>query len=207
MSEEEGQRRSARFATSTIALVTALIALLSGGVGLLFDVFPGWRPDPRNVRNAELKVLKLEPRVPLDDWLQRTSRGPKDLRRLRTEALRGAGVASSDPGSRAARRQLSLPGTLFYVEVTAGGLKAERVRLRWSIYDHATRGRVIDPELRDVDAVDLRLDAPSDRSFVEAWAPYSQVGSGRYFVRFELRDRKGAGLAIADSRPFRRPDE
>ena len=190
-------------AMSTLALVTAGLALLSGGIGLMFDLFPELRPDPREQRTAEVKVVAMEPGVTLGEWLERTSRTSDSLEAARRQALDQANLRGASLDSPEAKEQLKLPGTLFYVQAEVAGLKRERVRLQWSLYDRETSRRVIDPSLRDVVGSEVRLEAPADRSFVEAWTPQPTAGSGRYFARFEVRDREGAGLAIADSPPFR----
>ncbi len=193
-----------RWSTAAYALVTAVLALASGVVGFVFDLFPGLRPDPRTNRGAEMRVLQSEPQVAVGDWLRRTTRSEAELRERTVEYLRlgdGEGEPDPDPDSPDAQAELTVPGRLFYVHTTIEGLKRSRVRLRWSIYSHRSMQRVRRAGLRDVEALRVRLDAPTDRSVHQVWTPLV-VARGRYFVRFELRDREGALLAVADSPPF-----
>ena len=44
----------------TLTALTAVIALLSGGIGLVFDLWPGLRPDPHTDRSSEAKILAVD---------------------------------------------------------------------------------------------------------------------------------------------------
>jgi hypothetical protein len=193
--------RPRRVGTAAIALTTAVVALVSSGIGLVFDLFPDLRPDPRTTRAATLRVATMERGVTVGDWLQRISSSPKDLRRRRDEVLRGVGLKAGDPLSRAARDQLKAPGSVFFVDTTIQGLKRSSVTLRWSVYDARTRGRTTRRNLHDVPALGIRLETPADRSVVQVWTPYV-TRRGPWFLRFELRTGDGTSLAVADSRRF-----
>ncbi len=195
-------RRTSGLGTATIALITAAVALLSSGAGLVFDLFPGLRPDPRDRRAAELAVVTLERDVSVADWLRRTSKDDAELER-RTAAYLDRGDDRQAPTARSAagRAELALAGNLFYVNATIEGLKRDRVLLRWSLHDARSGRRSRDRGYHDVDAVDVPLDAPSDRSVLQVWTPIA-IGRGPWFVRFELRDRDGTMLAIGDSGRF-----
>jgi len=55
--------------------------------------------------------------------------------------------------------------------------------------------------LQDVPVAGVRLEAPTDRSFVQVWVP-PVASTGRCFARFELVSRDGTLLAVADSPRF-----
>jgi hypothetical protein len=198
----EPSRERRKIATPTVALVTALIALVSSGIGLVFDLFPGMRPDPRTTRSADVAVLAVEPRVPVGDWLERTKTSESDTDADRDAAIRAAGFDPEGASEQEIADALAVAGTVFFVQTNVEGLKRDRVKLRWSIYERRG-GRVADPSLHDVEAVNLRLDAPTDRSVVQVWTPEPTTGAGPLFARFELRDENDVALAIADSKPFR----
>ena len=200
MTEPEKPRR--RVSATTYALATALIALLSSGTSLLFTLNPGWRPDPRTTRSADVAVVAFETAT-RGEWVRRSIPKAEQERTLRA-VFADEGVDLSDPASvKAARRR---PGTLFFVQTKVEGFKRDNVTLAWSIYDARTRSRLKDDELSDQDASEVRADAPTDRSVARLWAPdpYDDEGPGPFFARFELRDENGVVLAIADSKPFRR---
>jgi hypothetical protein len=194
--------RQRRLGTAAIALATALLALASGGIGLMFDLVPDLRPDPGTKRAGALNVVTMERGVTIGDWLQRTSVSPEDFRDRRDEVLRSLDVPIGDPPSPRAREQMGVEGSVFFVDTTIEGLKHSSVTLRWSVYDARTRGRVARRNLQDVEALGLRLETPADRSVVQVWTPYI-THPGPWFVRFELRTDDGTALAVADSRRFR----
>lgn len=191
-----------RIETAAYALATALIALVSSGVGLVFDLFPGWRPDPRVQRSAEVAVVAVEPGVEIGSWLTRTATSDAQLRRERTGAIREAGYDPQRASPAEREDALTQPGTVFFVQTKVEGLKRDRVALHWSIYRRNGR-RVRDPSLHDREAATVRLDAPTDRFVIQVWTPEPTTDTGPFFARFELRDRGGVALAVADSRPFR----
>jgi hypothetical protein len=198
--EAKGGRR---FGTATYALITAAIALVGGVTGLVFDLSPGLRPDPRNTRSADVKVIAVETGVRQGDWLDRATPSKQEADRKLRALVRAKAGDPDDPADVAAVRRER--GTLIYVQTTVEGFKRDDVRLRWSVYDARTKRRVRDRELHDQEAVEVRLAAPTDRSVTQTWAPDPLVeedGRGPFFTRFELRDEDGIVLAVTDSEPF-----
>lgn len=176
------QRRRRRPGLAAVTAVTAALALVSGVVALLFDLVPALKPDPRERLGADVSIFDVEPNVSYGDWLRRTNQRA----RFRRE---GPGAAQ-------------LPGKLVYVKTTIEGFKRRSASLRWSVYRARTRTRVPSPAFRDQHAVEVRLDAPTDRSLQELWVPQLPPLRGPFFVRVELRDRHNVLLAVADSRRF-----
>jgi hypothetical protein len=179
----------------------ALVALVSSAVAVAFALWPALKPDPRERLGAQVGVYTVETHVSRNDWLHRISGSRREYARRRDAFLREAGLDGGLPGRSDTRRLLGQRGTLFYVTTTIEGFKRRSVQLRWSLYGARHRQRVGSPGLRDVTVAGLRLDAPTDRSFVEVWAP-PIVRHGTYFARFELVGENGTLLAVADSPRF-----
>jgi hypothetical protein len=184
----EGEAKGGRrFGTAAAALLTALLALVSSGIGLTFDLFPDLRPDPRKKRLADMEVLVVEQAVKRDEWLHRIAGPETSYEELRADY---------------AKDELRERGTIAYVKTSVQGLKRDRVTLRWSMYRRASGRRFTEqPGFVDVEAAGVKLEAPTDAAVTQVWAP-RPLGDGRFFLRFELRDRDGSTLAIADSKPF-----
>ncbi len=177
---QQGRRR--RLGPGVLTALTAALALASGVTALLFDLVPALKPDPRERLGAAVSIFDVEPRVSYGEWLRRTDQ----WERLRREG-RDAG---------------RLPGKLVYVETRIEGFKRRSASLRWSVYRARTRIRLASPAFRNQHAVDVRLDAPTDRSLQEVWIPDLPSLRGPFFVRVELRDRNKVLLAVADSKRF-----
>jgi hypothetical protein len=185
-----------------VTLTTAVIALVAATVGLLFDVRPELRPDPRDQIGGRISSFAVEPGVRYDDFLQRSSRDRTTYRRRRDAYLR---AASADPGRTTpteARDLLSLRGTMHYVNTTVEGFKRRTVVLRWSLYSATTQRRIRAPGYEAVEAADVKLDAPNDSSVAQVWTPPVFARSA-IFARLELVTSEGYVLAIADSKPYR----
>ncbi len=180
----EGKRR--RLGMAGVTALTAALALVSGVVALLFDLVPALKPDPRERLGAEVSIFDVEPGVTIGDWLKRTNQREQ----LRQIGRRGGGG-------------LTVKGNLVYVKTTIEGFKRRRASLGWWVYRTRTRTRLQEPQFYDRRAVEVRLDAPTDRSLQEVWIPEMPPLPGSFFVRVELRDANDVLLAVADSKPFR----
>lgn len=201
MSDEEKAPRP-RHGAAFYAFVVAAIALVSSAIGLVFDVSPGLRPDPREKLGAAVSVLAAEPGVPLGEWLDRGTESEGELKRKREQTLRNFRVPRTAPPEEV-DAQLRIQGTAFFVQTLVEGLKRDDVELRWTLYDHGTKRRFepTEDEWHDQPTVQLRQSTPTDRAVVLAWIP-DNGSPDRVFARFEIRDEDGATLAMADSRPF-----
>ena len=191
-----------RLGAGSIALITAAVALGSAAIGLVFDLKPDLRPDPRTTLSAELSVFAVERAVTIDDWLRRTT--PTDRYPARRDALiADAFEGEPSPSPAETREQLDVPGQLFYVKTRIVGFKRRALKLRWSMYDARTQLR-LEPQqgLNQVTGDELVGQAPTDESVRLVWTP-AVVIRGEAFARFELLDPDGVVLAVADSPKFR----
>jgi hypothetical protein len=173
----------------TLTAITALVALATAGVGLVFDLWPGLRPDPRSEFQADVRVLTVEPDVSYADFLRRTLSGD-DLQRAVREAN---------------EEQIFLhdPGFLVYVETTLRGFKRRSTRLRSSVYDAETNRRFSVKDLTDVFGAVETGEAPSDRSVQRLWIQPLPDPASDYFVRIEVyTEDEETLLAIGDSERF-----
>jgi hypothetical protein len=157
---------------------TALLALATSGVSLLFTFVPGWRPDPRVIQAANLQIAAVERGVMLREYARRTKQASPN------------------------RLEGCIPGNLYYVSEHLEGFKDRRTVLVYVLYDAAT-GHPIRHALGTVAgaSASLRSTRPTDQSISLAWTQWPDR-IGRYFVRFELY-RKGTLLDLADSHLFR----
>jgi hypothetical protein len=182
-------------------MTVGAVAVLSSALAFAFALWPTLKPDPRDRLGADLGVFAVETRVTHDDWIHRVSPTQDAYGELRTTTLREASLDGGPPAAEEERLILRQRGTLFYVRMTIEGFKRRNVTLRWSLYSARTRRRLAQPGLSDTPAAGVRLEAPTDRSFVQVWVP--PVASGRScFARFELVTHDGTLLAVADSPRF-----
>jgi hypothetical protein len=181
------------------AMLTALIALASGGVALFFQLRPEYAPDPRTHLGAAATVFAVDRNVSLGAFLNRRRPlvSPQELATERRAYVDAAGGSPAD-----AQALLGLPGEDVFVRLEVEGFKSRSIAMLASMYDARTRKR-----LRQLDTVPVfsqRLNSPSDRSVVEFWLPAPPVTTRSYFVRIEVYHRgDGVLLAIADSKRVR----
>jgi hypothetical protein len=185
-----------------VALLTALLALASGVVGLVFDLWPELRPDPRTTRAAEVAVVAVERAVPIDDWLHRVSPTRQAYAARRRAHLRNAFAGMPTPTRAEVKSALGVKGQLVYVRTHIEGFKRRSLRLRWSMYRAAGERRLANLGLANATGASVVGEAPSDTSVVLVWTPAVPVRD-TLFVRFELVDPAGTVLAVGDSRRFK----
>jgi hypothetical protein len=158
--------------------IGAAVALAAAGVGLGFDLHPGWRPDPGVMLSGELHVLAYERGVTYGSYLRRV--GDWDTLRKTPSPVR------------------QVTGPLYYVEVHGQGLKDQEPRLLAYLYDGKTKKRL---RYRGPGSQGLKLGTTNDRFVTAAWVQ-PPADRGKYFLRVELRVG-GTLLAIADTPVFR----
>ena len=179
------------------AMLTAIVALLSGGLALFFQLRPDLAPDPRTHLGATAKVFSVDENVTLGDFLQRRKAivTTSEYAKERLAYIRQAEAGSGGDGSSV----LTLPGEVVLVSTMVEGFKSRSIAMMASMYDADARRRV--PELSDVPVFQVELDSPSDRSVVEFWLPAPPVSVTKYFVRVQVYHRDdGVLLAVADSK-------
>jgi hypothetical protein len=177
------------------AMLTAIVALASGGIALIFQLRPDLTPDPRTNLGATATVFAVDSNVSLKSFLARRAAivSPEELASERQEYTKEAGGSV-----------LTLPGEDVFVQLEVQGFKSRSIGLLASMYDAKTRRRL--RQLGDVPVFSERLNSPSDRSVVEFWLPAPPVTTRTYFVRVEVYHRgDGVLLGIADSKPVRAP--
>ena len=187
----EGARRPRRLGALAWTAVVAVVALVSSLTGIVFDLWPELRPDPRTRLAGDVSIFAVDPGVTYGEYLERTSFSDEDRRRRIALVCNGRQMCG----------QLSLRGEQVYIETTVEGFKRRAVVLRLSLYVAATQRRVAG--VSDVEVARERLDAPSDRAVVPVWLICPPARSAKSFVRVELYHRgDDVLLAVADSKPF-----
>ena len=167
----------------TLALGTALLALATGSLGLVFTFWPGLRPDPRVTQSATLRVAAVDPGTSLSEYLRRLG---------------------SPTAAKYSTQQGCIPGDLYYVEEHLEGFKDRTTALRYFLYDART-GRRIKGALSSVSGVQaaiIRSTRPTDQSISLIWARWPLHRAGTFFVRFELY-RSGTFLNLVDGPKFK----
>ncbi len=191
-----------KWGAGTIALVTALVALASAGVGLIFDVKPDLRPDPRTTLSADISVFGVERNVAREDWLRRVTRSERAYGARRAAIVAENFEAGYKPTPAEMADVLATEGQLAYVQTKIAGFKRRALTLRWSVYNARTQRRLKDGErMSNATGAELVGQAPSDASVSLVWIPMV-VARGEYYARFELVDPSGVMLAVADSQQF-----
>ena len=184
--------------TMSGAMLTAVVALVSGGLALFFQLRPDLAPDPRTHRGASASIFAVDDGVTLGAFLERRRAIVSDDEYAKEKAvyIRQAAVgAGGGDGSTV----LTLPGEDVFVNATIEGFKSKSVAMLASMYDVDKRRRIA--ELSDVPVFQQHVDAPSDQSVVEFWLSAPPVNVKRYFVRVQVYHRgDGVLLGIADSR-------
>jgi hypothetical protein len=188
----EGERKPRRLGTLAWTAVVAAVALASGLTGLVFDLWPGLKPDPRTKLSGEVSVFAVDPSVSYGEYLKRTSFSDTEFQRRSLQVCDGRRTCN----------RLALPGEQIYINTTVEGFKRRAVILRLSLYRAATHRRVAG--ISDVDVARENLDAPTDRAVVPVWLICPPQPWARYFVRVELYHRgDNVLLAVGDSKPFK----
>ena len=172
--------------------IVACVALASSVAALVFELWPGLRPDPRTRLGADVAVFTVDPNVTFEDHLGRISFTKAQL----NERLEKACKSAKSCGL------LKLHGDEVYVRTTVEGFKRRSISMRIALYSATSRTRV--EGASDVDVATEKLSSPSDRAVVPVWTPCPPAEGKRYFVRVELYHRgDDLLLAVADSKPFK----
>jgi hypothetical protein len=172
--------------------VVAVVALGSSLVGLLFELRPDLKRDPRTTLGADVSVFSVDPGVTYREYLEDAATSAEGRRKRLRDACDG----------RRSCGRLEIPGERIYVSTKVEGFKSQSISMRLSLYDAARKSRI--PGASNVDVAQQKLDSPSDRSVVPVWLVCPPDATRRYFVRVELYHRgDGVLLAVGDSARFR----
>jgi len=170
------QRRSRLQTTALVTLVGAILAAAISGTNLVFELWPGLKPDPKEKVGGKIENLALDINEPFGAFLDRSGRQPR-------------------PGA-----DLNEVGNVFYIRAETEGFKRETVRLRWFTYDANNGMRV--PGLQSSEGAEslFRPQAPIDTQIAQVWVP-TPPKEGLYLVRFELYS-EDVLLAFVDSKSY-----
>jgi hypothetical protein len=169
------------------AVVTALVTLASSVTGLLFQLFPDWKPVPREHVTAVLKVRTLDTHVSAGDYSRR---------------LGGADTCYSEPTDPGRTKRI---GNVAYLQADTTGFKHRTLSMSCAVYNSKSR-RVLKALIPPAgNFVNIRPDTPVDRAVAQVWVP-TPSRTGRFFARFELYEKQPDGdytlLDFADSGNF-----
>jgi hypothetical protein len=160
----------------TVALVSGLVSIITGALGLAYDLFPNLKPDPGERQVASASILATERAVSLMDYAAR----------IGVEAP-GHVVDPSlgFPGD--VRVAKCLPGDVYYVQQNLQGFKDRKTSMRFFTY------RVGDGRLKGVDTtvsggrpiLGIKHRRTTDQSVIPIWVRWPHR-DGEFFVRFAL---------------------
>jgi hypothetical protein len=170
--------------------LTALIALVAATVGLLFQLDPSRRPDPRERVGAAVEIFAVERGVRIGDWLKEAF--PNDVATAKERVL---GTATPEPS------ELTVEGTVVYVRTEVDGYKHRSVALRARLYRWHSQQRVpTDFAAAYRESSGVTIDSPNRRSVQLLFVSDLRDEPKPEFLRVQLVDSSsGAILAIADS--------
>lgn len=177
-----GRQISLTTLTAVVALLTGALALAAGAIGLLFDLRPDLRREPRERQFATLTVAAIEHAVPQLGYLDRSER------RALYESTFGDAVGDC---------RLALPGTLIYLQIGIEGFKGRETYLRYATYDSRTRRRRGPQGM----GTTVEGEVTSERGVTLRWVRVPER-RGSYFIRWELylkKDDADLLLAFADT--------
>lgn len=167
------------------AVATSIVALLTALVPLIFQLAPQWRPDPRENVSADISVFALEPKVTLDDWLDRRNASAVERERIL--------------GMKPKPEDLTFEGEVVYVRVRVQGSKGRSVRLRARLYNARRQMPVpLEDDPITYRSSNIPIDAPSRSSVQLLFLADLSVETEPQFVRVELLNEDGV-LAVDDS--------
>jgi hypothetical protein len=182
--------RARRLSALGWTVLVALVAMASSLAALVFTLWPGLRPDPRDRLGAEVSVFAVDPNVTYREWITARSSfsGDEAEARLREARLQTPGL-------------LRVRGEVAYVRMEVEGFKRRSVAMRVSLYEGWSNRRV--EGASNIEVGSQELEAPSDRAVVPVWLPCPPEPGRKYYVRVELYHAgDNVLLAVADSEPF-----
>lgn len=170
-------RKSRLQTTALVTLVGAILAASISGANLVFELWPGLKPDPKEKVGGKIENVAHDLNVPFGGFLARTGQQPP---------------AGAD---------LTEVGNVYYIRASTEGFKRETVRLKWFTYKTDNNSR-LPGQSASVKAERLfKPQAPIDSQIAQVWVS-TPSKEGSFFVRFELYSGDVL-LAFVDSMPFR----
>jgi hypothetical protein len=170
--EEESSRRSVWTILGRVSLVLGVVGAL---LGLVFTLFPDWRPIGRPEKtDAELVDLRVEPGLTFRQYLQRVDQDP-------------GGLDDATLGRR---------GAFLEFDIESTGLREERLALKVELVD-GTGDEVGQEQSTTV--------TPKSNEDSIAWHAFLPIPAGSqppYVARVVLLDADGDSLASERTEPF-----
>jgi hypothetical protein len=162
--------------TATVTLVGAVLAAAISATALVFELWPGLKPDPKEKVGAALQSVARDLNVTRSEYLARVGR-------------------QFTPGE-----DRDEVGNVYYINADIEGFKRSTLRLRWFTYNNDNETRM--PGLRSNDREEpvFKPQAPINSQIAQVWVPTPER-AGEYFVRFELYS-DDVLLGYVDSKPF-----
>ncbi|HEX5923237.1 MAG TPA: hypothetical protein VFY45_05360, partial [Baekduia sp.] len=113
--------------TMSGAMLTAVVALISGGLALFFQLRPDLAPDPRTHRGASASIFAVDDGVTLGRFLERRKAivSEEEYAKERASYIRQAADDAGGDGSTV----LTLPGEDVFVNATIEGFKSKSVAM------------------------------------------------------------------------------
>lgn len=171
------ERRRWRFAAAPmVTLIGVLLAAGISGTTLVYTLWPGLKPDPKEKVGAEIRSLAVDREVTRGEYLCRF--GPVDKGEPRVDVM----------------------GNVYYIRAEIEGFKRSSVNLKWFTYnaDNDQRRQRLRSTTKKTPV--FRPQAPINTQIAQVWVP-TPNRDGHSYVRFELY-AKDVLLAFVDSRPF-----
>jgi len=181
-----------RLAGEGRTFLTAMIALVTAAIALLYQLVPALKPDPRERVGAAVEIFAVEPAVQLGQWLQDAF--PEDVDAATERVL---GTRTPEPNE----LTLTLTGTVVYVRTEVDGYKHRAIAIRVRLYVARSQRRAPTPFAAPYrETSGARIDSPNRRSVQLLFLPDLRAEPTPEFLRVELIDaQSGSMLAVADS--------
>lgn len=144
-----------RFRTPSIGQLGAIVGLIATILGLVFVVFPAWKPTPPPDSGAiEVSDVRVRQPVTFGRYLKRLKLSPESL----------------------SEEFLNRRGLMIEFQLTIEGFKGKRLPLRWELNDAATND-VVDED----QAVTIKPSTNKEGRTWFVWAPAPE-SAGKYYV-------------------------
>jgi hypothetical protein len=152
-------------ATAAVTLLAAVLAAVISTTGLVFDLWPNLKPDPKERVGAKLESVGRDLNVTRGEYLTRVGR--------------------TTPAGEDAEAN----GNVYYIRAEIQGFKRSALQLRWFTYERISETR--QPGLRGSDREEpvFKPQAPINTQIAQVWVE-TPNDEGKYFIRFELYSGK-----------------
>ena len=144
-----------RFRIPSVGQISAIVGLIAGILGLVFIVFPAWRPEPPpDTGTLQVSDIRVRQPVSFERYLRRLKLPPGTL----------------------SEEQLRRRGVLIEFQLQIEGFKGKQLPLRWELNDAATNDAVDEDQ-----AVTIKPSTNNEGRTWFVWAPAPETG-GKYYV-------------------------